>query len=160
MDMNMDILEDVSSRPTSTPPTTHSDNLDLQFPSTNKGKGREDTYPQSPNKPNQDGDVSSKASSRSVQISLIDETHPCVYPPAVQYRPQGSPAHDPYSHLSALQRNIILFITSMRPEHLQSHQRYPPLDDAIRESWNGVHGQVIANAVRTRYPDLTLHQFG
>ncbi|KAF5380922.1 hypothetical protein D9615_004012 [Tricholomella constricta] len=80
--------------------------------------------------------------------------------PNVQEPLQRAPAHDPFSHLSSLQRDIILCVGSTRAQTARPQQIYPSVDGTSQEeSWEGVHVSIIVSAVKARRPNLTPQDF-
>lgn len=109
----------------------------------------------STNYPNAHPTISSISSSEKVTRAHRPRS-PAMEPPSSSPTPQSppsskhpDPAHsparrDPYSHLTTLQRDIILCIQNISP----ISSIYPNEDDG--REWEGVHMRVILNAVKTR----------
>ncbi|KAF8077882.1 hypothetical protein FPV67DRAFT_17657 [Lyophyllum atratum] len=100
--------------------------------------------------------------SRSPSVESPPPSSPLLWSlaPSIQHQPRRSSTHDPYSHLSSLQRDIILCIASARAESAQRQGIYPSMEGvSVEDSWEGVHVSVIIRTVSVRRPTLTPDTF-
>lgn len=80
---------------------------------------------------------------------------PVVSSPSTRQPRRSSRKHDPYSNLTALERDIILCIKTAATQHTKE-SIYPPVGNSQRRgtTWEGLQLSVIITVISSQHPDL------
>lgn len=111
-----------------------------------------DRVPKTPTKPSRQP----SSGKRRSPISISPEVSPL--PPSTKR--QSSSKRDPYSNLTSLEREILLFLQTTGGQEAERSRMYPSVNELpIQREWEGTHVSLIINAVKLRRPKLTSEQF-